>query len=267
MKLVIMGEKLQKCSPGLLDSRDGILAADQLLFGGAYHCSIVTAFAARGMGFDAVQGLSTNTGDQVAGFSAEESSLKLTQSVTSQQELGNVTYTNTVKAYCAALNNYLVTDTLPTNVTFVSATNGGTYNAGNRVVSWPVSLAIGATGVYTVTVNINAGSYFAPITFINEPVAGPGIPAGWVAASAVGPSSWVSSAAQSHSAPNSLFGVDNATAVTDFTVSRTTGVTLTAPQSASLTFWHNFDTEATWDGGVVEISTNMVVHGQILVRT
>jgi subtilisin-like proprotein convertase family protein len=255
MKLVIMGEKLQKCSPGFLDSRDGILAADQLLYNGAYHCAIVTAFARRGMGFDAIQGSSGSTGDQVAGFSAEESSIQLTQSIPQQLELGSVTYTNTVKAYCAALNNYLVTDTLPTNVTYVSNTGGGTYNAGNRVISWPVNLAIGATGIYTVTVTINAGSYFAPVTMLNEVVAGASLPAGWTATSATGPSAWVSSSAQSHSAPNSLFGVDNATAITDFRIA-SPSVNLTAPQYPFLSFWHNFDTEPTWDGGVVEISTN-----------
>ncbi|MFN8244264.1 MAG: M36 family metallopeptidase [Ferruginibacter sp.] len=256
MKLVIMGEKLQKCSPGFLDSRDAILQADQLLYGGTYHCAIVNAFAGRGMGFDAIQGSSGSTSDQTQGFSAEESSLLVNESVASQVEGGNVTFTHTVKAYCSALTGYTLRDTLPTNVTFVSATNGGTYNAGNRVVSWPVSLAVGATGTYAVTVNINAGTYFAPVTFINEPVASASIPAGWATAAATGTSNWVASSAQSHSAPNSLFGVDNAAAITDFTVATTSNVTLTAPQSATLSFWHNFDCEASWDGGVVEISNN-----------
>ena len=171
-------------------------------------------------------------------------------------ELQNIVYSNAVQnTGCVAMSNFLLTDTLPTNVSFVSATNGGTYNAGNRVVSWPVNIAAGATQNYNFTVNINAGSYFAPVTLLNEPVAGAGIPAGWAATVGTGPNNWVVSAAQSHSAPNSLFAVDNATAITDFRISTTAPLAMGAPTS-KLTFWHNYNTESGWDGGVVEISTN-----------
>ncbi len=254
MKLVIMGEKLQKCSPGFLDSRDGILAADQVLYGGQFHCIIVRAFARRGMGLDAKQGSSGATNDQTQGFSIEESSLLLTQSVTQQSEGGAVTYNNKVTAYCGALTNYLLTDTLPTNVTYVS---GGTYNAANRVVSFPVNLAAGASQTYSFTVTINAGSYFPPSNLIDEQVTGAAIPAGWTATTTVpasGNPKWVSSTAQSHSAPNSLFGAD-ATVSSDMRLSMNAAVALGANPPV-LSFWHNYNTEPGWDGGVVEISTN-----------
>jgi subtilisin-like proprotein convertase family protein len=254
MKLVIMGEKLQKCSPGFLDSRDGILAADQLLYNGQFHCIIVRAFARRGMGLDAIQGSSNATNDQTQGFSIEESSLLLTQNVTQQSEGGAVTYTNKVTAYCGALNNYLLTDTLPNNVTYVS---GGTYNAATRVVSFPVNLAVGASQTYSFTVTINAGSYFPPVNLIDEQVTGAAIPTGWTATTTVpgsGNPKWVSSTAQSHSAPNSLFGV-NAAVSSDMRISMDAAVALGATPPV-LSFWHNYNTEPGWDGGVVEISTN-----------
>ncbi|MCB0666193.1 MAG: M36 family metallopeptidase, partial [Saprospiraceae bacterium] len=59
MQLVMEGMKLQPCSPGFVDGRDAILAADTLLFGGANSCEIWRAFARRGLGVDALQG-STN---------------------------------------------------------------------------------------------------------------------------------------------------------------------------------------------------------------
>ncbi len=180
-----------------------------------------------------------------------------TQNAPAIPEGQNIIYNNVVNNNgCVPITNFLLTDTLPTNVTFVSATNGGTYNAGNRVVSWPVNIGIGITTTYQFTVNINAGAYFAPITLLNEPVAGNTIPAGWAATTAVGPSNWVSSTAASQSPPNSLFGIDNATAITDFRVSTTAALALVSPQPLNLSFWHNFSTEPTWDGGVVEISTN-----------
>ncbi len=68
MKLILEGMKLQVCEPGFLDSRDGILAADDLLYQGAYKCLIWEAFAKRGMGVNADQGSSDKTGDEIEDF-------------------------------------------------------------------------------------------------------------------------------------------------------------------------------------------------------
>lgn len=252
LKLVTEGLKLQPCNSGFLDGRDGILAADQLLYNGAYHCAIMQAFARRGMGYDAVQGSANSVNDQVAGFSLVQSTLTLTQSVTQQLEGLNVTYTNTVKAGpCAAIANYLLTDTLPTNVTYVS---GGTYNAGTRVVSFPVNLNAGQTQSYAFTVQINNGSYFPTTNLLDEQVAGATIPATWSATTGVGPNNFIVSSTQSHSAPNSFFGVNPAVA-SDYRLATVNPIAMgAAPPTFS--FWHNYNTEDGWDGGLVEISTN-----------
>ncbi len=61
MQLVMDGMKLQPCSPGFVDGRDAILAADDLLtgdgsfFSGVNQCTIWTAFARRGLGWSADQ--------------------------------------------------------------------------------------------------------------------------------------------------------------------------------------------------------------------
>lgn len=68
MQLVVDGLKLQNCSPGFIDGRDAILAADQLAFDGANQCLIWEAFAARGLGWSAEQGDSDNRFDQVEAF-------------------------------------------------------------------------------------------------------------------------------------------------------------------------------------------------------
>ncbi len=73
MALVIEGLKNTANNPGYVSGRDGILQADQDLYGGQYNCLIWDAFARRGVGVDAVEnangGTNTNT-DQVVSFTS-----------------------------------------------------------------------------------------------------------------------------------------------------------------------------------------------------
>lgn len=74
MKLVIDGLKLQPCSPGFVDSRNAILAADMATTGGVIQCLIWDVFAARGLGFAADQGDSNSRTDQIEDFTLPPSS-------------------------------------------------------------------------------------------------------------------------------------------------------------------------------------------------
>jgi len=68
MQLVLDGLKLQTCSPGFVDGRDAILAADMASTGGQNQCLIWEVFANRGLGYNASQGDSGNRTDQVEDF-------------------------------------------------------------------------------------------------------------------------------------------------------------------------------------------------------
>lgn len=255
IKLVTEAMKLQPCGPGFIDARDAILKADTLFFNGLYSCSIWKAFAKRGMGRGASQGSANSVTDQIPSFIVDNGFFRVTESAPAVPEGQNVTYTNTVTAgICSPLNNVFVTDTLPTNVTYVS---GGTYNAGNRTVSFgPVSLNSGQSQPYQFTVTINNGTYFAPVDLVNETVTGSNIPAPWAISPAAG-NTWTVSAVNSQSAPNAFFA-PNLTVVTDMSLA-SGSFTLnpnTVSNYSTLSFWHKFNTEDGWDGGVVEISTN-----------
>ncbi len=64
-----------------------------------------------------------------------------------------------------AATNVIVTDTLPAGLTFVSATNGGTYNAGTRVITWNLAnLANGAHFQPSFTATVNTGTEGQSIT-------------------------------------------------------------------------------------------------------
>lgn len=67
-QLVVDGLKLQPCSPGFVDGRNAILAADANNYEGENACDIWRAFAKRGLGVAANQGSSNNRGDGVPDF-------------------------------------------------------------------------------------------------------------------------------------------------------------------------------------------------------
>ncbi|EMR03276.1 Minor extracellular protease vpr precursor [Cesiribacter andamanensis AMV16] len=68
MQLVIDGLKLQPCEPGFVNGRDAILLADRINYGGANQELIWKAFARRGLGANADQGLSRLRIDQTENF-------------------------------------------------------------------------------------------------------------------------------------------------------------------------------------------------------
>ncbi|HRI61134.1 MAG TPA: T9SS-dependent M36 family metallopeptidase [Saprospiraceae bacterium] len=69
LRLVIEGMRLQPCSPGYIDARNAIIAADEILYLNAHRCLIWKAFAGRGMGVLADQGSPNATGDETEDFS------------------------------------------------------------------------------------------------------------------------------------------------------------------------------------------------------
>ncbi len=256
-KLFIEGMRLQACNPGFIDARNAILKADTLFYGGQYSCAIWTAFAKRGMGRGASQGSSGSASDQTASFIISSATNLVNESVQTQQELGNVTYTTKVTAdNCGSISNYFVTDTLPTSVTYVS---GGSYNAGNRTVTFsPINLAAGASQTFPFTVTVNAGTYFAPVTHFTEPVAGASIPAAWTATS-INATAWTVATSVGHSLPNSFAALYNVAVANDLSLATTAQFNILpniASNYTTLSFWHQYNSEEGWDGGVVEVSTN-----------
>lgn len=247
MKLVMEGMKLQPCSPGFIDGRNAILKADSILYGGAYNCAIREAFRRRGMGINASQGSSGSVTDQVADFTPYVT-MRKSQNIDSVAEGQTITYTSVVNS-CSPVTNYILRDTLPANVTYVS---GGTYDAATRVVSFPVNFTTGQSQAFTFVVSANAGSYFTPQILLEERVTSTTLPS-TVTASSTTANTWSVSTTQSQSAPNSLF-TPNAAATSDQKL-ETAALALGTGTSA-LKFSHLYNSQAGFDGGVLEISTD-----------
>ncbi|MEN9549042.1 MAG: hypothetical protein RIR12_1633 [Bacteroidota bacterium] len=255
MKLVMEGMRLQPCQPGFVDARNAILTADANIFGGRYNCAIWKAFAKRGLGRNASQGSSTSASDGVADFSVDAGTFAFAPNVATAPEASSITYTNIVSTgLCVPMTNYVLRDTLPLSVTYVSNTGGGTYIPATRVVEFPVNLPINSATSFTTTVSVNNGTYFAPVTHFNDPVTA--MAPNWTASSTTA-TVWQVSGTSVRSAPSAFFTADANVSSQQVLTLATQIPVPTGPSSlTTLSFWHRFATEATFDGGVVEISTN-----------
>ena len=254
-KLVLEGMRLQPCNPGFVDGRNAILKADTLFYGAQYSCSIIKAFARRGLGRSASQGSSGSTTDGIAAFDGGEPIVSLAVNFPLRPELSTAVFTNTVTNGCDPTDNFTLTDTLPAHVTYVS---GGIYDAINRVVSFPVTLAPSAIQTYPFSVTINSGTYFPPVVRLNEnvdAVVAPALPAGWTATTTNATAFWRSATTAFRSAPNAFFVNDIAT---PSDVNLVTTITRSGPIEGwgVLSFWHRWTAELNFDGGRVEVSTD-----------
>jgi hypothetical protein len=253
-KLVNEGLRLQKCSPSFVDGRDAILKADDMLFNGKYKCSIWKAFARRGLGVNASTGSSSNDRTVTQDFSLpggvtiEKSVLPL-----AQNEGGNVTYTLKATCGCSAAT-VNITDNLPTTLTYVngSANNNGSLS-GNTLTWANQSFVAKEIKIYSFQATVGTGTFAQTSQAINDNFDGSTPTGSWVTGAITGTKNWTDNAAFFNSNATSKFAVNDVT-ISDFTL--TSGVDYNILGPAVLSFWHKFDTEEDWDGGVVEITTN-----------
>ena len=115
MKLVTEGLKLQPCNPGFVDQRNAILAADRNIYGGRHACAMWTAFAKRGLGYDANQGSSNSVSDQIASSALPPAPTIVTQPIDATAAVGaNANFNTSAGSDVNLIYNWQV------------STNGGT---------------------------------------------------------------------------------------------------------------------------------------------
>ncbi|MDE3248757.1 MAG: M36 family metallopeptidase [Bacteroidota bacterium] len=248
LQLVMLGMKLQPCSPGFIDARDAILKADSILYNNAHKCAIWNAFARRGMGKSASQGSSSSTVDQTQAFDLP-AGMGVANRVNKTTIVNGDNISYTIQAYCdcAPLSGISITDTLATNLNYTGS-SGGTFTA-PYVHFDNINFAAGETKTFTIQATA-AMKFTPPVVLINDSRD----PAGytWTSTASTGSTNWVESTARSHSSSHAWFAQDRGTA-TNFTL---TSGPLLIDSIATLSFWHYFETQPAFDGGVIEISTD-----------
>ncbi len=250
LRLVMEGLKIQPCSPGFVDGRDAILAADVALYNGANRCIIWEAFARRGLGYSADQGSSNSRTDGAEGYDMPPAcTIELKHTVDKSVAFLGERLTFQLEAINhldAIAPNVIITDTLPDNVQFYSASHGGVLNG--NVVEWPAfNLSIGETRMLELKVTVNDAINFDP-DFLDDLENGG---AQWKMVQASGNHTWDLQSQYYYSPSNSWF-ITNAGSTTETHLVLKDALALT--DSSELTFNHYFDLETSYDFGLVDIS-------------
>ena len=157
IQLVTDGMKIQPCSPGFVDGRDAILAADVALTGGVNQCTIWSAFAKRGLGFSASQGSSNSTNDGTEAFDIPSSCqfVDVTPPVQNACVATDVTYNVSVgSALVAPVTLSGSGNPAPSTLTF----NPNPVNSVPSISTLTVgNTATAASGSYTLTISASDG--------------------------------------------------------------------------------------------------------------
>ncbi len=260
MRLIIEGMKIQPSSPTFVQMRDAILKADTLLYGGRNICELWRAFAKRGLGLSAVSGTNA-VNDEMEAYNVplickpDQRALRITKTGPTIIQNGNtVSYTITVSnKYATTATGVTLRDTLPTTMTLVSANPAPTTVNGNNL-EWAFNIAGNSTQTFTVNVSVTtptastktfsednegATTFFTPTT---TGMAGQGP---WVR---------TTNAANANSGTKYWYSENIDLGGQESFLTTTNPIAI--PVGANLVFIHKFATEAAYDGGVVEVSTD-----------
>ncbi len=256
MQLVTDGLKIQPCSPGFVDARDAILQADLVNNNGENECLIWEVFARRGLGYSAAQGDTDNRCDGTEAFDMPPTCdiLSIKKTAETEASAGSIiTYNFEIKnRRSVTVSNVQVSDQLPPNTTYINGSGNCSATHNNGTLTFSVgTLASGATTNCYCQVTTDP-SYFSSFYFEDD------IEAGSTNFTTNNTGTidldWSLNINNPYSGTTAWFA-DNIEGITDQFLTFDVPSVLLAG-NPQLNFWHNYDTETSWDGGVVEISTD-----------
>ncbi len=268
IQLMLDGMKTATSTSSMLNSRNAILAAAQASGTGPDVADVWAGFAARGMGF----GAANPTGNTVVESFALPNLVQTPVFTISDAAGDNDGFPEPGEQLSLSVP---LTNTTGSNATGVSLQLVGGGSADYGTIDHAATVARNVTYTVpgdapcgsTISLTFNVNSSMGPTSFsrpliIGAPiitssenfdgVSAPSIPAGWTAAVLQNGINFVTTTNNADSAPNAAFAVNPATIGG--------GTNLTSPSipiasaSAVVEFRNRYDTEAGWDGGVLEVS-------------
>ena len=261
IQLVMDGMKLQACQPGFIDGRDAIIAADLINNNGANECTLWELFAARGLGWNATQGESSDRNDNVEDFSLPPSCnlvLSVVKSSTPLIEPGedfsvSIELINNKEE---AISEVIIADEIPEGAIFIpgSVIGAEVVSIENDQVVLRVE-SVAPTNIAEVSYQLSSDpALFSTELFLDDVENGR---SNWSASDITGSEIWRLSSENPSSGINS-WQVRNSSNQNDQALQLIRPVTLDAVQPV-LRFNHDYDIQPGLDGGIVELSSNGVV--------
>lgn len=283
LALVTEALKLQPCSPGFVDGRDAILAADVSLYGGANQCIIWDAFAKRGLGVSADQGSSGSRSDGTEAFDTPSGVASLTAPADVCEAVGVLTNlgggtpsggvysgpgvtddgngnTFTFDPVAAGVGVHTITYEVPASSCAVasSATDdievfeALIVSCQSNIIVDTDSGSCGAVVSYTLPSGVSGCSSEFLENFDN--VSTPLLPTDWTFTQDSGSAiTWATTNSSSSSSPNAVFANDPAGVNLSSLISPEIEIASTAAQ---LIFKNRYQTENNFDGMVLEYTIN-----------
>jgi extracellular elastinolytic metalloproteinase len=247
LRLVMEGLKLQPCNPGFVDGRDAILLADELLYDGSHRCAIWEAFAKRGLGRSAQQ---NDPDDHIDGIEAFDvpSGVSIVQKHTPDiaSEGTRTTFNILAICECDQESGLVFREVIPAGLTHIES-DAGVLVDDSLFFAIPV-LSAGDTSKFSFSGVIQPCVSGQTMVLRTDNAEGPDQ---FTSVKLAGTGDWVKSGTTFHSASTAWYAQDyNSTA--DF------ALTLNTPIATEgiirIHFHHRYQTEDTYDGGVVECS-------------
>lgn len=252
MQLVIDGLKLQPCNPGFTDSRDAILLADRLRYGGKNQKLIWETFARRGLGYGADQGSTNSRSDGVQAFDVPswlENQIYVDKKAPERVPAG-VFYTYRITGTNLTLQTQyevVLSDTLDPSLSVDMASLPANASFENGVLIMTAdSLSAGDSLVLEFQAAVMNPSTYSILSFMDDMESDS---TSWVILIENGTNAWEPDTFLAFSGKKSWF-VRNIGTQSDQSLIHEFNVNGEKP---ALAFRHYFDTEDGWDGGVVEI--------------
>ncbi|MTB52661.1 M36 family metallopeptidase [Lewinella sp. W8] len=259
VQLVVEGMKYTACQPGLVDGRDGILAADEIEFGGANQCLIWEVFARRGIGFSATQGNTNDRTDNTQAFDIDPACSKavVLEKTTDTPTINpgeGVTYTLRATNYKEVdATGVTITDIIPAGMTLDENSIRGTddYTIDGNTVTFQVG-DIKADDSETIIYSVSTDPDLASTRYYFD-----GAEDGdddWDLISLEGNFLW-EIADTTPFAGDFAWYIVNVGSVQDQALATFDPLPVTG-DNPMLRFFTQYETEAGWDGGIVEVSTD-----------
>jgi extracellular elastinolytic metalloproteinase len=256
VSLAIEGMKLTSCNPGYEDARNGVLAADQLMYGGANQCLIWAAFAKRGVGENADQASSDDANDGVENFERPIDCLDEIQITKTVNELINpgedIDVLIEIKNYKQSVStNVTVTDEIPDGATVLPSSIVGSATVSGNTITFVIG-EMATQEATQVSYTLETDPSIKSIATFNDDQEGDP-DENWDIEFLNGAAIFdVRDDSLAYSGETAWF-VQDAAVENDQTLFAKSPIAVTGTQPV-LRFYHWYDTEAGADGGLLEVS-------------